>query len=278
MRPLLTLLLIAAAVYLLLIAQLYFLQHRMVFLANLPGRELTATPADLGLAFEEVSLTAADGVRLHGWFVPAPGARTTLLFLHGNAGNISHRLDSIAIFHELGLDTLIIDYRGYGRSEGRPSEAGTYRDAAAAWEHLVRERGVDPRRIVVFGRSLGGAVAARLAAERPAAALIIESCFSSALDMARALYPWLPARLITRLDYPVAADVARGGRPVLVVHSRDDEIIPFAMGEAIYRAARGPRELLELRGDHNGGFLRDRTRYRDALGAFIARHLPPAGG
>ena len=278
MRPLLTLLLIAAAVYLLLIAQLYFLQHRMVFLANLPGRELTATPADLGLAFEEVSLTTADGVRLHGWFVPAPGARTTLLFLHGNAGNISHRLDSIAIFHELGLDTLIIDYRGYGRSEGRPSEAGTYRDAAAAWEHLVRERGVDPRRIVVFGRSLGGAVAARLAAERPAAALIIESCFSSALDMARALYPWLPARLITRLDYPVAADVARGGRPLLVVHSRDDEIIPFAMGEAIYRAARGPRELLELRGDHNGGFLRDRTRYRDALGAFIARHLPPAGG
>ncbi|NIM70493.1 MAG: alpha/beta fold hydrolase, partial [Xanthomonadales bacterium] len=96
----------------------------------------------------------ADGVRLHGWFVPAPGARSTLLFLHGNAGNISHRLDSIAIFHELGLDTLIIDYRGYGRSEGRPSEAGTYRDAAAAWEHLVRERGVDPRRIVVFGRSL----------------------------------------------------------------------------------------------------------------------------
>jgi len=274
MRSLYTLLLVAAGIYVSLAVLLYLLQNRMVFLANMPGRALTATPDDAGFGFEDVSITSRDGVRLHGWFVPAESARATVLFLHGNAGNISHRLDSIAIFRDLGLDTLIIDYRGYGQSEGKPGEQGTYLDAQAAWDYLVDDRGISPSRIVIFGRSLGGAVASKLASQNIAAAVIIESCFSSALDMARRIYPLMPVRLITRLKYPVTDNIAELSSPLLVVHSRNDEIIPFAMGEDIYAAAPEPREFLELSGDHNGGFLLNRGRYMAGLRQFIERHVP----
>jgi fermentation-respiration switch protein FrsA (DUF1100 family) len=200
-------------------------------------------------------------------------ARGVLLFFHGNAGNISHRLESIALFNRLGLDVLIVDYRGYGRSTGRPTEAGTYRDARAAWDYLVGARGIGPGRIVVFGRSLGGAVGAWLGSQLPAgeapAALIIESSFSSGADMARRLYPMFPAGLLTRLNYPVVDYAARLTCPVLVVHSRDDEIIPYAMGRAIYDAAPPPKYFLELRGDHNAGFWISRESYTAGLEAFF---------
>jgi fermentation-respiration switch protein FrsA (DUF1100 family) len=276
MRTLSTLLIAAVAIYGLVALVLYLFQERMVFLAGMPGRALEATPARAGLAFEDVSIVTADGVRLHGWFVPAPGARASLLFLHGNAGNISHRLDSVMLFHQLGLDVLIIDYRGYGRSEGAPTERGTYLDAQAAWNHLAGERGVDPGRIVVFGRSLGGAVAAWLASVNDPAAVIIESSFTSAPDIAQRLYPFLPARLLSRLKYPTRDFVARLSCPVLIVHSRDDELIPFAMGRALYEAAPAPRELLEISGDHNSGFLLSRDRYLAGIDRFIGRHLAAA--
>jgi fermentation-respiration switch protein FrsA (DUF1100 family) len=193
-----------------------------------------------------------------------------VLFFHGNAGNISHRLESLAIFNRLGLDVLMVDYRGYGQSSGRPTEAGTYRDARAAWDWLVA-RGVTPDRIVVFGRSLGGAVGAWLAARpgvRPAG-LIVESSFTSGADMARRLYPWLPARLITRLKYPVREYVAASRAPVLIIHSRDDEIIPFDMGRELFEAAPEPKTFFELRGDHNAGFWISRDRYVPALNSFL---------
>jgi uncharacterized protein len=264
--------LIAAAIsfYVLLGVMLFFMQERMVFLANLPGRQLEATPRDAGFDYVDVTLKTADGISLHGWYVYAPNPRGTVLFLHGNAGNISHRLDSIAIFHELGLDTFIIDYRGYGQSGGKPGEEGTYRDAEAAWQHLVTERGKDPARIIVFGRSLGGGVAAWLATRHKVAALVVESSFTSAVEMAAHLYPFMPVRLISRLKYPVADYVARAECPVLIVHSRDDEIIPFAMGKALYEAAPAPKAFIELAGDHNNGFLLSRDRYREELAKFIA--------
>lgn len=274
MRTLFTLLMVAASFYFLLALMLFLFQGRMVYLPNLPGRALTATPRDVGFGYEDVSLTTSDGLKLHGWYVPAKETFGVVLFLHGNAGNISHRLDSIAIFHELGLDTFIIDYRGYGRSEGKPTEHGTYLDAEAAWEYLVNTRGIASDRIIVFGRSLGGAVSARLAGERLPAAVIIESCFSSGPDMARRLYPFMPVELITRLNYPVTAYVSKMKSPLLVVHSRDDEIIPFAMGKAIYDAAAGPKAFLELRGDHNYGFLLSRDRYVSRLGEFVRQYLP----
>ena len=274
MRGFLTLLIAAASFYVLLALMLFLFQDRMVFLSNLPGRALTATPRDAGFDYEDVTLETSDGLKLHGWYVPAAQARGVVLFLHGNAGNISHRLDSIAIFRELGLDTLIIDYRGYGQSQGKPSEQGTYLDAEAAWHYLVSDREVAAERIIVFGRSLGGAVAAWLANQYRPAALIIESSFSSALDMARKLYPFMPMRLITRLDYPVKLYLSQLHCPLLVIHSRDDEIIPFTMAEANYDSAAEPKSLLEIWGDHNNGFLLSGDRYLSGLNEFIQENLP----
>ncbi len=241
----------------------------MVFLANMPGRALIALPSDVGLDYEDVSLTTSDNEQLHGWYIPAPDSRGVLLFFHGNAGNISHRLDSIRIFHELGLDTLIIDYRGYGQSTGNASEQGTYLDAQATWDYLINDRRIPADRIIVFGRSLGGAVGAWLGVQNTPAALIIESSFSSGVDMAHRLYPFLPSRLITRLQYPVVDYASRLNCPVLVVHSRHDEIIPFAMGQAIYAAVTQHKKFLELRGDHNNGFLISQREYVAGLKDFI---------
>lgn len=278
MRTIASLIGVAAALYVLLLVTLYVFQERMVFLAGLPGRALEATPQDAGFGYADVRLETSDGVSLHGWYVDAPDPRGTVLFLHGNAGNISHRLDSIAIFNELGLDTFIIDYRGYGQSEGKPSEDGTYRDAEAAWNYLVAERGLDPAHIVVFGRSIGGGVAAWLAARRRPAALIVESSFTSAADMAARLYPFFPARLLSRLRYPVADYVASATCPVLIVHSRNDEIIPFDMGRSLYERAPEPRAFVELSGDHNSGFLLSRDRYMRGLATFLADHLDDEDG
>lgn len=254
------------ASYGLVVAAVYLMQGRMLYLPGVPGRTLTMTPADAGMDYEDVSIETSDGIRLHGWYIPGRSSRV-LLFFHGNAGNISHRLESIRQFLELGLSVLIIDYRGYGQSGGSISEAGIYRDADAAWNYLREVRGA--KDIVVFGRSLGASVAARLAAKRHASALIVESSFTSVPDIAQELYPWLPARWLTRLQH-ATRDYIRDVRcPVLVVHSRDDEIIPFHHGQAIYDAAPEPRTLLELRGTHNDAFVRDQRVYLAGLRSFL---------
>jgi fermentation-respiration switch protein FrsA (DUF1100 family) len=247
----------------------------MVYLSNLPDRALGASPSDIGLDYEDVSLTTSDNERLHGWYIPAINSRGVLLFFHGNAGNISHRLDSIEIFHELDLDILIIDYRGYGQSTGKATEQGTYLDAQAAWDYLINSRRIPANRIIVFGRSLGGAVGAWLGVQHTPAAVIIESSFSSGVDMAHRLYPFLPVRLITRLKYPVVDYAARLDCPVLVVHSKHDEIIPFTMGQAIYAAVHQQKKFLELRGDHNNGFLISQEEYIAGLKDFTRAILGP---
>jgi len=269
MRTIVTILTIAVTGYFLLAVLLYFLQEKMVFLPQLPGRELDATPAYLGFEFDDVKVVTSDGVRLHGWYVHSAEPRGTVLFFHGNAGNISHRLESIAIFQSLGLDTFIIDYRGYGQSEGKAGERGLYLDGDAAWQYLVEERAIEPSGIVLFGRSMGGAVAARLAARQQAGGAIIESSFTSAPDMAHRLYPFMPVRLISRLRFPVAKDLANSNAPVLVIHSHDDEIIPFEMGRSLYDAAPEPKAFLDIAGDHNTGFLLSEDRYRGGLEAFF---------
>lgn len=261
--------------YAVIASAMYLLQHRLLYLPDVPSRALSTTPRDIGLDYEDVTLHTADGVAIHGWFVP--GGDRVLLFFHGNAGNISHRLGSIEVFHRLGLSVLIIDYRGYGRSEGRPSEAGMYQDAEAAWEYLTVARGLAAERIVVLGRSLGGAVAAYLAAHRSPGALIVESSFTSVPDLASELYRWLPARTLSRFDYPTARYVAAVDCPVLVVHSRDDEITPFRHAEAIFAAARDGRALVELEGTHNDAHLRSERDYIAALRLFLtATNRQPA--
>lgn len=250
---------------------LYLAQPEMVFQ---PGRVIAATPDQWGLEYEDVWLRAEDGVRLHGWYLPRPGSDRVLLFFHGNGGNISHRQASLEIFHRLGLNQLIIDYRGYGVSEGRPTEPGLYRDARAAWEHLVEERGLTPDRIVLFGRSLGGAVAANLAAEVRPGALILESTFSSARDLTRALYPLLSWLIVRRYELDTVARLTEIRCPVLVLHSPDDEIVPYTLGRRVYDAAGKPKAFRMLRGDHNGGFLLSQPDYERALAGFLSDQLP----
>ena len=249
---------------------LYLDQARLLYF---PTRTLATDPGAIGLAFEEVRLATGDGETLHGWYLPHPAPRGALLFLHGNAGNIGHRLDSLAIFHRLGLATLIFDYRGYGLSSGSPGERGTYLDAEAAWRHLAEQRGFAPGRIVLFGRSLGGAIAARTAAGHGPAGLIVESTMTSVPDLAAELYPWLPARALARFDYPALADVARYAGPVLVAHSRDDEIVPFHHAERLLAATGQRGRLLELRGGHNDGFLVSGRGYVDGFDAFLREVL-----
>ena len=275
MRTLMNILIFAVSISLVLMLMLYLLQSKMVFLANVPGRALSASPGDIGLQFEDVSLTTSDNELLHGWYVPATDSVGTVLFFHGNAGNISHRLDSIEIFHELKLDVLIFDYRGYGQSSGKASEKGTYIDSQTAWDYLVNERDIAPKKIVIFGRSLGGAVASWLAARTTPGVVILESCFTTVPDMAERIYPFLPARKFTRLQYPVIEHVKHVSSPMLVVHSQQDEIIPFDMGQAVFAASPEPKEILVISGDHNGGFLLNRHQYQSVIGRFLDRHLAP---
>ncbi len=260
--------LVTAAAYGLIVAFVYVTQGRMLYLPHLPGRELTATPHNIGLEYEDIWIETEDSVAIHGWYIPAP-RNTVLLFFHGNAGNISHRLASIQQFHGLGQSVFIIDYRGYGQSKGRPTERGLYRDADAAWRFLTETRGIDASDIIVFGRSLGASVAAHIAARHEPRALIVESSFTSVPDIAQELYPWLPARWLTRLRHATRDYVRDVDCPVLVVHSRDDDIIPFHHGEAIYHAANEPRALLEIRGTHNDAILRDEENYLAGLRTFL---------
>lgn len=254
--------------YGLLIAVVYFMQARMLYLPNMPGRALTMTPIDVGMDYHDVSIETADGVTLHGWFIEGRSSQV-LLFFHGNAGNISHRLASIRQFQNLGLSVLIIDYRGYGQSGGRTTETGINLDADAAWRYLTEDRGIPASDIVIFGRSLGASAASRLAAQHQPLALILESSFTSIPDIAQELYPWLPARWLSRFSH-ATRDYVRDVRcPVLVAHSRDDEIIPFHHGEAIFASANEPRTLLALRGTHNDAFLQDERAYIEGVQTFL---------
>lgn len=263
-----------ALIYALIAAALFFFQSRLVFLPQI-GRDYAPTPAEYGLEFEDLRIAAADGTRLHAWFVPAREPRATVLFLHGNAGTIAHRVAWLPMFQQIRADALLLEYRGYGESTGTPSEAGLYADAQAAWDYLTATRGTEAARIVVFGESLGGAPAAWLAARVPAGALVLHSAFSSAPDLAAELYRWLPARRLTRFEFDARAQLASVTCPVLVAHSPQDEVIPFSHGQRLYAAAQEPKQFLRLAGGHNEGFLFTRAEWVAQLEAFLDRHLPP---
>ena len=265
--------LLAACLYAGLTALIYFFQSSLIYYPNLAGRNLSATPQQLGLAFEDVELVTRDKVRLHGWFIPSDNPRGTVLFFHGNAGNISHRLDSIAIFNRMSLNVFIFDYRGYGQSQGRTTEKGTYRDAEAAWSYLAGIRGIDANRIIVFGRSLGASIAAWLASHHTPAALILESSFSSVPSMAQRLYPALPVKWLTKFDYDTRRYVSGIACPLLVVHSKTDEIIPYAEGRLVFDAAPPAKRFLDIRGGHNDGFIVTGKAYVDGLNSFIGDSL-----
>ncbi len=260
----------AAIVYVAIVALFYVAQSRQVYF---PLREHSTTPAAYAMPFEDVWFKTEDEVLLHGWLVHADQPQGVVLFFHGNAGNVSHRLDSIRTFRDLGFSVFIIDYRGYGHSEGTPTEAGTYRDAQAAWRYLRDERSIPGRHIVVFGRSLGAAVAAWLSARERPGAVILESAFTSAPDLGAELYPWLPVRWMLRFAYDTREAVRDIHSPLLIVHSTEDRIVPYHHGQALFEAANHPKRFLEIRGGHNDGFLRSRPTYENGLRAFLDENL-----
>ena len=278
----------------------FVFQSQLVFFPG-TGREVVVTPQSYGLGFETVEIRTTDGETLQAWWVPAEGARGTVLFFHGNAGNISHRLDYLRMFNRLRYSTLIVDYRGYGKSTGTPSEEGTYRDAEAAWDYLRHARLAQPRDVVIAGESLGAAVATRLAAEKsltPAPlpsgegrleipfprmgeghgmgegprAVVLFSTFTSATDLGAEVYWFLPVRLLSRIGYDNRENLKRIRAPVFIAHSRDDDIVPYAHGKRLYEAANEPKTFLEMRGGHNDGFIFTRPEWVAQLGAFLDRH------
>lgn len=261
-------------VLVLLSGWLYLQQPSMIFF---PYPELATTPTEWGLEYDDVSLKTQDGTRLHGWYIPRQESDQVILFFHGNAGNISHRGESVAIFHRLGLNVFIFDYRGYGHSQGKPSEAGLYEDARAAWHYLTVTRGIDKANISIFGRSLGATVAAKLASETQPRVLILESAFSSARDMAKVVFPILSHVVILRFRFDTADYIRGVMSPLLVVHSPEDEIVPFQLGEKVYQAANKPKQFVAIKGDHNTGFLRSQPAYEQALEEFISSHVPKGG-
>jgi fermentation-respiration switch protein FrsA (DUF1100 family) len=261
----------AGLLYLLFAAVIFAFQSRLIYF---PAKELDASPHDLGLRYEAITVTASDGVELFGWFVPAQEERAVVLYCHGNAGNISSRLWTIQLYNKLHLSTFIFDYRGFGHSGGSPSEEGTHADALAAWKYLVDVRKIPPERIVVAGESLGGAVAARLAAECRPGALILSSTFTSLQEVASELYPFLPIKWMLRFRYPTSAYLRSVKCPVLIVHSREDELIPYSHGRDLYAQAPAPKELLEIKGGHNTNGVVSADACMVGIGEFVAKYLP----
>lgn len=238
--------------YLVLAVVLYFMQPKFLYR---PMQEVFSTPAEIGLHFDKVIFKCADGINLSGWYVPVENPKFTLLFCHGNGGNIAHRLDSINIFHNLGLNCFIFDYRGYGDSNGKPSEEGTYLDAMAAYKWLIEEKKIPLDNIIIFGRSLGGSIAAYLAAKVKTCGLVVESAFTTYVDMGKEYYPYMPVRRFAKFGYKTIDYIKDVHCPVMFIYSRNDEIVPYKFGLELYEAANEPKEFIEIFGGHNDCFL-----------------------
>lgn len=255
-----------ATVYLILLCYLFLFQKRMIYF---PWKIITDDPSDINLEFEDVYIKTSDGVKIHAWYIPVFESRATILFCHGNAGNLSHRLDTIRIFHELGLNVLIFDYRGYGKSQGNTTEKGTYLDALAAWNYLVTKKNISSSQIIIAGRSLGGSVGAWLAKEKKPRGLIIESSFTSVPEMGQKIYPFFPIKLLSRFKYNTRDYIQEIECPIMIVHSRQDNIIPFQFGEELFKSAKEPKLFLEIAGGHNGGFIDSENVYKAGFNKFF---------
>ena len=237
-----------------------------------PERAYTERPERLKLPFEDVSLQASDGVRLHAWWIGDPRHKRTVLFLHGNAGNIGDRLDRVKTLGDVPVRFFLLDYRGYGESEGKPSEEGLYQDAEAAYAYLREKRGIPSEDIVLFGESLGTAVAVDLAVKTPVAGVALESGFTSVRDMASVAFPWIPKAFVSD-QFNSLAKISGLRAPVLIVHGRRDEIVPFEMGRRLFDAAPEPREFLEVpAAGHNDVYVVGGEKYRATISGFLAPH------
>lgn len=237
-----------------------------------PMRQLEATPADIRLEYRDVFFYTEDNIKLHGWFIPYPDARVSVIFSHGNGGNISHRLEKIFFFYNLGVNLFIFDYRGYGRSKGRPSEKGLYMDMTAAYNYLIKNglKIKEKQFIIAYGESLGGAVAIELASKVDIDGLIVEGAFTNVADMARIIYPFLPA-VFLKSKFDSLSKVPNIKTPKLFMHGAHDEIVPLRLGKKLFEAAAQPKEFLLLDNGHNEGFFTSEQKIKKAIEKFLKK-------
>jgi hypothetical protein len=265
----------ALVLFFLLILFILFLKYYEKKGIYFPVREIDITPKDIGLEFEDVYFFSSDGAKLNGWYIPTKGSRATLLFCHGNAGNISHRIEAIDMFCSIGLDVFIFDYRGYGRSQGSPTEKGLHADAHAAYTYLIDKRKLNEGTIVVYGKSLGANVAVELCSKIRPAALISESAFTSALEMGKKLFPFLPIKWFITIKYDALSKIKDITVPKLIIHSEDDEIIPFHQGRKLFEASPEPKEFYPMRGGHNEAIFQEKEDFVNKIDAFFQKHSLP---
>lgn len=267
-------LLAIACFYIAAMIAIYFAQALFIYAPQMPTRDLVATPTDIHLQYEDLTLITPDNERINAWYIPAQDpsnkldikpATKTVLFFHGNAGNISHRLETIKIYNQLGFNFLIFDYRGFGISTGKPSEQGTYLDADTVWQYLIDEKKLDPEQIILAGRSLGGGVAAELAKKVRPALLILESTFTSMTEVSAKHYPFMPTSLIVKHEYETSLKLKDIHCPIVFAHSTNDEVIPFEHSQRNFAAANEPKQFITLRGGHGNGFLLTKKDYVNGL-------------
>lgn len=235
-----------------------------------PSRTIEYNPGHVGLTYEDIYFETSDNLKLHGWLIPAENATLTMIFCHGNGGNISDRLDKILFFNNLGLNLFIFDYRGYGLSKGAPSEEGLYSDIKAAYKFIKSQSFTNQieHKIIVYGTSLGGAVAVDLASKQPVDGLILEGAFASAVDMGQIYYPFIPSFFVNS-KYDNLTKISGINIPKLIIHSETDDIIPFSQGEKLFEAASEPKRFMKIDGGHNDAFFNSQTEIEPVIRAFI---------
>jgi len=231
-------------------------------------------PTAYSMPFEDVYIKTKDGLTINGWFLPRGNARHTLLFFHGNAGNIGHRLEKLQMLSDIGINIFIIDYRSYGKSQGKPSEKGLYLDAVCAYQYLVDNRIIPPGQIIVYGESLGGAVAIDLASKVKVGGLITEGVFSDEADMAWTVFPGMPAFILNN-KFDSLKKIKKVKAAKLFIHSIDDEIVPFELGRKLYSAAGEPKQFAKIRGGHNNAYMASKKEYISAVSSFVGTLTTP---
>jgi len=259
--------LIRVIIYL-MIFRIYFLflEQRNLYY---PNKEIENTPDKWAIGYEDINFPTPDGKSLNGWFIPADGATVTILYCHGNGGNISHRIHKILFFHEMGFNVFVFDYRGYGRSKGFPTEGGIYKDTLAAYDYLVSRDDVNRDKLVVYGKSLGGAIATELCTKREASALILESALASVEMRAKEMFPYLPMKLLTWQKYDALKKVKSITIPKLITHGQDDQVISFGHGLALFNNAAEPKKFIPFSGGHNEDVYTTSDEFKAELTKFL---------
>lgn len=250
----------------LMVIYLRYIERRSLFY---PMKEIEFFPRQIGLNYEDIFFKTSDNVNINGWFISNPNARYTILFCHGNAGNISHRLEKLKFFHELGCNIFIFDYRGYGKSKGKPSEKGMYLDVQGAYDYLL-SRKISPEQIIGYGESIGGAISIDLASKNRLGGLITDSTLSSSKDMIKIIYPFLPYWIFSsRLDS--INKIKSIKIPKLIIHSVNDEIVSYKLGQRLFENADDPKEFLQIHGGHNSCFFESEVILKEKIANFLNR-------